>query len=96
MQSALVSLMEMGLYKGALGSRRVPLSLGSYLVFLFERLLLAGESRLFSYSAHLQGFSFDCRIRVSPIVLQAGSVFTKASMTIDVRGALVMFYKRGR
>ena len=49
---------------------------------------LAGESRLFSYSDHLQGFSFDCRIRVSPIVMGLGSVITKSKVTVDVRGAL--------
>ena len=52
---------------------------------------LAGESRLFSYSDHLQGFSFDCRIRVSPIVIDSVRVRTFGCVAVDVRRAPARF-----
>ena len=57
---------------------------------------LAGESRLFSYSDHLQGFSFDCRIRVSPIVTHHNSVYSYLCVAMDVRDAHALICTRSQ
>ena len=47
-------------------------------------------------SISLQGFSFDCRIRVSPIVTWHGSVYSCFRVAMDVRNAHAVICMRSQ